>query len=316
MSFSEENEVSIKSKGGTELSKRSLAKLIPKDLADQFQIIPAKVRDLDPNKPRIFWCHDNAEDPEVQHLRDPVLRNRFAKVVFSSYWQMNDYMTKLDLPYDNKLAVIETPIKPIPAHEKIFDDGLRMVYFSMPNRGLQLLVPMFEQLTMMTKVKLHLDVFSSFEIYGWDIDNSDSWKLLQNQMTSNPNITYHGFAEHDVVMEHLQQAHILAYPSIYRETSCRVLIESMSAGLVCVHPDLAALPDTSGGLTSMYQYVDDHQAHSEIFMTELHKAVHSIVDNEEFREHLKLIKEYADARFNERHIANKWVALMKGILDG
>ena len=45
---------------------------------------------------------------------------------------------------------------------------------------------------------------------------------------------YHGFKSNDKVREALQNAHILAYPSIWEECNSRSLIESMSAGLLCV----------------------------------------------------------------------------------
>ena len=42
----EENEISTNSQGGTEITKRSVAEMIDKDLADNFQVIPARVREL------------------------------------------------------------------------------------------------------------------------------------------------------------------------------------------------------------------------------------------------------------------------------
>ena len=35
----------------------------------------------------------------------------------------------------------------------------------------------------------------------------------------------------------------------------------MSAGCVCVHSSLGALPDTSNGLTCMYEYTPDKLEH-------------------------------------------------------
>ena len=49
----------------------------------------------------------------------------------------------------------------------------------------------------------------------------------------------------------------MRYPNTFKETSCLCLIEAMSAGCVCVHSSLGALPDTSNGLTCMYEYTPD-----------------------------------------------------------
>ena len=39
-------------------------------LKDKFQFISTRVRSLEPDKQRILWIHDLANDPEVQHLKD------------------------------------------------------------------------------------------------------------------------------------------------------------------------------------------------------------------------------------------------------
>ena len=54
----EENEVSIKSKGGTEMVKRGLAERLPEGLADDFQVICSRVRKIEEDKIRVYWLHD------------------------------------------------------------------------------------------------------------------------------------------------------------------------------------------------------------------------------------------------------------------
>jgi UDP-glucose:(glucosyl)LPS alpha-1,2-glucosyltransferase len=308
----EENEISLKANGGTEISKRSIAKFIPEELAKEFQIIPSRVREIEENKIRIYWQHDTATDPEVVHLKDVNSRNRFHKFVFVSNWQLNDFNVKLGFPLNENSIVIENPVEPIPFVSKNFDDKIRLIYFSTPQRGLELLVPVVEELSKKHS-NIHLDVFSSFQIYGWD-DADKQFGALYKRISDHPNMTYHGYANQEVVREHLQRAHILAYPSIWLETSCRVLIESMSAGLMCVHPNLAALPDTSGGLTSMYQFNEDPNRHANVFYEYLDHAV-SIVSSEQAQNYLKFVKAYADTRFNLEKISGQWKNFMETALN-
>lgn len=310
MSGFEENEISLKSQGGTEITKRSIAKQIPEELAKEFQIIPSRVREIEEDKIRIYWQHDLAEDPEVTHLKDESSRERFHKLVFSSHWQMNDFMVKLGIPWSNKLCVIETPIEPFPIHTKS-EDVINLIYFSTPHRGLNLLIPAFEALA--TKHdNVHLNVFSSFNIYGWP-EADKQYEPLFDQIRSHPKMTYHGFAPQEVLREHLLNSHILAYPCTWPETSCRVLMESMSAGLLCVHPNLAALSDTAGGLTGMYQFDTDPNDHATYFYNVLDHAV-NIVNRKPMQEYLKLVKAYADTRFNLNKISGQWEHLMKELL--
>lgn len=308
--FVEENEISKNSNGGTEITKRSIGKLISDELAEPFQIIPSRVRNLEEDKIRVYWQHDLPEDPEVSQLADKNYRDKFHKFVFSSNWQMQEFVTKLGMPLDDKMVVIETPIEPLQLSKKPID-VINLIYFSTPHRGLDLLVPVVDQITK-ENPNVRLDVFSSFKIYGWD-DADKQFEPLYDQIRNHPNMSYHGFAPQTELNETLARAHILAYPNTWKETSCRVLIESMSAGLLCVHPNLAALPDTSGGLTSMYQYVEDRNLHANIFYENLKHAI-SVVQTDEAQHYTKFVKAYADTRFNLAKIADQWKVLMKELL--
>ena len=307
----EENEISSKSQGGTEITKRSIDKLIPKELSDNFQVIASRVREIEQEKIRIYWQHDLAEDPEVNHLKNVSSRNRFHKLVFSSNWQLNEFITKLGIPQDEKIQVIETPVEPFPSIEKKFDGKINLIYFSTPQRGLQLLIPVFSKLVEKYP-NIHLDVFSSFKIYGWE-EMDEKFNQLYDMVREHPNMTYHGFAPAETLREHLLKAHILAYPCIWKETACRVLIESMSAGLFCVHPNLAALSDTSGGLTAMYQYCDDFNKHASVFYQYLDHAINTI-QTDEIQNYLKFTKVYADSRFNIGKVSKQWELLMQDLL--
>lgn len=306
----EENEISKNAFGGTEITKRTLAKFVPGDLASNFQIIPSRVRDLNEDKIRIYWQHDLAEDPEVNHLRESSSRDRFHKFVFSSNWQLNEFVTKLNFPFDENSQVIETPIEVFEKHEKP-TDYVNLIYFSTPQRGLDILVPVFEELSKKYE-NIHLHVFSSFKIYGWD-DSDKMFEPLYDKIRSHPKMTYHGFAQQNVLRSHLKTSHILAYPNIWKETSCRVLMESMSAGLMCVHPNYGALADTSGGLTSMYQYNDDVNKHANMFYRFLEHSI-NVVNTPEAQNYLKFVKSYADVRFNIDKIASQWEGMLQDLL--
>lgn len=311
MAFVEENEISAKSQGGTEITKRSIGKRIPEELAKEFQVIPSRIRDIQSDKIRIYWAHDMAQDPECAHFKDLNSRNRFHKMVFSSNWQMNDWCRTLGIPMDDKLVVIETPLEPLNLVPKA-QDKVNLIYFSTPQRGLEILVPVVEELAK-KHPNIHLDVFSSFKIYGWD-EADAHFEPLYEKIRNHPNMTYHGFSPQEKLREHVQAAHILAYPSIWQETSCRVLMESMSAGLLCVHPNLAALPDTAGGVTFMYQWDQDPKEHAQTFYRYLDRAIED-VNKPEIQNYLKFVKAYADTRFNIDRVSMQWENLMRELLE-
>ena len=152
------------------------------------------------------------------------------------------------------------------------DGKIHIVYTSTPQRGLEILVPVFEHLAE-SNPDIHLDVFSSFKIYGWD-EMDKQFESLYDAIRNHPQMTYHGFKPNEELKEFLNTAHIFAYPSIWTETSCRAMLESMSAGLVCVHPNLGALPETSGSLNIMYHSdMENKNTHANIFASNLLAAI-------------------------------------------
>jgi glycosyltransferase involved in cell wall biosynthesis len=305
----EENEISKNSQGGTESVKRGLAERLPKGLADDFQIICSRVRKIEEDKIRVYWLHDLPEDPETNHLKEESSRNRFHKIVFCGNWQYNRYRDFLGIAPSKNHIVLETPIDPFPIAKKDYDT-IRLIYTSTPQRGLSLLVPVFEKLAEKYK-NVHLDVFSSFKIYGWD-EADKQFESLYDRIKNHPQMTYHGFASNDVVKEHLLKAHIFAYPSIWLECNSRSLIEAMSANLLCVHPNTGGLADTSGGMTYMYQPDNDPNTHCNLFYNALDHAV-QIVREENTKEYLNFVKAYADSRFSWTKIAKQWEDLLTGL---
>jgi UDP-glucose:(glucosyl)LPS alpha-1,2-glucosyltransferase len=310
----EENEISIKANGGTEIAKRKLAQLIKPDLLKHFQIISSRQRTYDLEKIRIFWCHDLPEDPESSKFKNPEFQKNIHKYVFISNWQMQRYQLIHGIKYDDKVDVLESGINPAPETclIKPNDGKIHIVYTSTPQRGLELLVPVFKFLAEQNP-EIHLHVFSSFKIYGWD-DADKQYENLYNEIRNHPQMTYHGFVPNDELREFLNKSHIFAYPSIWLETSCRAMLEAMSAGLVCVHPNFGALPETSGGLNIMYRgNTENAQEHCVILAQHLDAAIRLIKESNE-KNIIKFNKTYVDARYNIDRVVNQWEVMLNNLL--
>ena len=122
-------------------------------------------------------------------------------------------------------------------------------------------------------IESELHVYSSFEIYGPSFAASEShWMPLYDSLMEERCVHYHGFVQNDEIRRVLPCCDIFAYPSIYQETSCLCLMEAMSAGCLCVHPDYGALPETAGGWTEMYPYDEREERHEETFAYRLFEA--------------------------------------------
>jgi glycosyltransferase involved in cell wall biosynthesis len=306
MSAFEENEISKNAFGGTEIAKRKLAKLVPEELLEDFQIICSRVRDLDETKIRIYWPHDLPEDPECIKLKDESFRRQFHHFVYISNWQYSRFQLVANMPYNVDNTVIDSGIDPIDWVEKP-KDKIRLVYSSTPQRGLDILLPVFEKLCEKHN-NIELDVFSSFKIYGWDSADKE-FEPLYDRIRNHPKMNYHGFVPNDVLQEHLKTSHIHAYPSTWIETSCRAMLEAMSAGMICVHPNYGALYETSGGLNFMYQGDENKNVHAAKFYHALDFAIEN-VNTQEMQDYTKFVKSYTDHRYAWNRISADWIRLL------
>ena len=300
-----------KAQGGTELMNKALYERVDNDLLDQFNIIKSRVREVSEDKQNILWLHDLWADPEAQHLKDPESRARFARLVFVSNWQLGTYNMGLGVPYHESI-VIKNAIDPISF--SLTDkpkDQIRLIYHTTPHRGLQILVPVMQELAKIHGDKIHLDIYSSFEAYGWkerDEPYLDLFEIAKNH----PQMTYHGFQPNHVIREALKQSHIYAYPSIWQETSAISVIEAMSACCEVVCPNLAALPETTAGFATMYQYSEDMNFHANVFANHLHQA---ILNHREETNQKKLLfaKNYIDNFYNWDVRAAEWTGLLTAL---
>jgi glycosyltransferase involved in cell wall biosynthesis len=306
----------IGSRGGTEMMAERISKVLAPHLVDQFNLIHSRVRPemIDSTKQNILVLHDTWDDPEAAHLADPASRARFSKFVFVSNHQLNTFNLAHGVPYSDSF-VIRNAIDPIELSEewieKDVDNTIRIIYHTTPHRGLEILVPVFEKLCEYHS-NIHLDVYSSFAIYGWN-HRDEAYKSLFERIKNHPNMTYHGFQSNDVVREALKRAHIYAYPCIWPETSCISVIEAMSAGCQIVTSNLAALPETCASFAEMYQFDEDVNRHANTFANELNRAIHGYRNNSILRGKLRFQKVYYDNFYSWKLRSAEWNSFLNSL---
>ena len=251
------------SMGGTELLTMELFKRLPEEYKDYFQFIISRKYDLE-DKPRLYWLHDLALDPVHSFLTEPNGISLFEKLVFVSHWQQQQFNSLLNIPY-SKGVVIKNAIDPIEYHDKPKDGPLQLMYCSTPQRGLDVL---YNALSLLDRDDWHLHVYSSYSLYGWK-QNDEPFQPLFDKIDEHPNMTSYGAVPYDELREAWKKMHILAYPSTWQETSCRVAMEAMSAHCAIVTSNWGALPETCGEYGYMYTYTEDKQEHAVRFADEL-----------------------------------------------
>lgn len=306
----EYNELNEHSNGGTELQTKSIFNGLQKEELEGVQIITSRVRNLDNSKIKIYHLHDLPLDPEAKHLESKESRDRFNKLVFVSNWQYQQYRDYLGVPYDANSTVIPNFIDPLSFVEKP-TDKIRLIYTPTPHRGLEILVPVFLALAK-NDPDIELHVFSSFNLYGWP-ERDKPYEPLFKICKEHPQIKYHGTQPYEVVRAAYEQAHIFAYPCIWQETSCRTLIEAMSAGCICIHPNFGALPETSAGLTLMYDgNIEDINQHANMFAHTLKHAIEAAKNNA-YERMLGFAKCYIDTTHSTQSVMPRWRMLINSL---
>ena len=300
--------------GGTELIYNRVMERIDDKLKEKFIIIPQRVRQehLDDDRKKILWLHDLPEDPESAHLKDEKNREQFSKFVFPSNWALWDFHQKLGVPFEDSI-VIPNCIEPIANHEKPKSDKKKIIYFSTPHRGLNLLesaVRVMED----ARNDFELDVYSSFKLYGRDQqDNLPEFKELYDRLNELKSVNYHGTVSNDVIRKALTETHILAYPSTYLETSCLVAIEAMAAGCLAVVPNYGALPETCKDFAMLYPWSPNIQQHAATHYHYLCSALNNFW-NDSTQQVLELQKIYYNHFYSMDMCAAKWNSMLMGVL--
>jgi len=292
--------------GGTELQRNWLLENLPKELTDRIQLM-CRPEEIDPDRSQVLWIQDMPAD--TPFITDPKTREIFAKIVFVSGWQQMVYNLNAGVPFSQS-AVIKNAVYPIEQVEKP-KDVVRLVYHPTPHRGLQILVPVFERLAERYD-NVHLDVFSNFDLYARGHLNSQFESLYQ-RCREHEKINYHGTQSNETVREALSKAHIFAYPSIWRETSCMSAMEAMTARCLTVAPNYGALPETLANFNISYDWTEDFIEHEKIFEKKLDVAIRLIQDNK-VDSLLDLQKTYADTFYNKENRINQWIEFLSSIV--
>jgi UDP-glucose:(glucosyl)LPS alpha-1,2-glucosyltransferase len=304
----EEGSLAENSLGGTELVTMELFRRLPDEYKEKFQFVISRVNKLDENKPKLYWLHDLALDPAHSFLTKQSGINLFEKLIFVSHWQMQQFNTLIKIPY-SKSVVLKNAIDPIEKHQKRHDGKLNLIYASTPQRGLDVLL---YALDMLERDDWHLDVYSSFKLYGWEA-NDEPFKPLFEKIKEHPNMTYHGTQPYETVREAYKNAHILAYPSTWQETSCRVAMEAMTAGCAVVVPNWGALPETCGEFAYMYQFSEDRIEHAIQFADTLENVMDDY-GSEVMKKNLDLQVEYSHNNYCWDKRIGQWTDFLDNLI--
>ena len=134
-----ETELSENSKGGTEMMRQRLVDGVGEGVLNKVAVHLSRPRELYEDVPNILWCHDLAEDPENEMLKEGGWQ-KFNHIVFVTAWQRDQYIIRYGIPY-GMCSVIHNAVEVKYDPKEKDMETIRFVYHTTPHRGLELLVP-------------------------------------------------------------------------------------------------------------------------------------------------------------------------------
>lgn len=300
-------------KGGTEQMRSRLLQNIDKKYLEKVAIHFSRPEKLYDDVPNILYCHDLPDDPAVSLLHDSA--DRFETFVFVSHWQRDQFVSKFPKVTYAKSHVIPNAIETEFRRTEKPKDQINFIYHTTPHRGLQLVYPIFDKLSEIHE-NIHLDVYSSFDVYGWKERDKPYEKLFED-IAKHPKMTYHGAKENSEVIEALKKSHLFLYPCIWQETSCIALIEAMHCGVLPIYPSYSALVET-GSFSSnvgMHRFTEDFSQLASISFQSAHNLINRINEDKQYVEETM---NNCNSSLNPHSISyfrNKWEPLLRDIQE-
>tara|TARA_A100000171_G_C2110380_1_gene134696 strand:+ start:196 stop:1140 length:945 start_codon:yes stop_codon:yes gene_type:complete len=303
-------------KGGTELQLGFLHKYVDKKLLDQVQIctsVPGKVP-IDPNKLNILWQKNSYDQPNLYPwFKDRGNHKQYDWYVFNSHWNYEKFRMMFNLPTE-KCIVIKNGVEKIEQSQPYKKgDPVKIIHQNTPWRGLSVLLGAMQ---LIKNPLITLDVYSSCEVYGKDfMDRNDhNYQGLYDQARELSNVNYIGYRSNEYIRENVKNYNMYVYPSIFEETSCISLLESMSAGLYCIITNYGALFETGAEFPMYIPYDSDYKRLAEKFAYGIEAAVETLHEPT-IQNHLKTQSTYTQLYYSWNKQASAWSRFLQGALN-
>ena len=304
-------------RGGTELQVELLYKHVDNTLLDKVQIttsVPEKIP-LHPTKPNILWQQNSYDQANLAPwFKDKDNHKKYDWYVFNSHWCYEKFRMMFDIP-THKSLVIKNAIDKIEPRKLDHNvgDPIKLIYTSTPWRGLNVLLAAMQ---LVTNKSVHLDVYSSTQVYGDQFKkaNDDKFKELYNQAKALKNVSYIGYKPNEFIKDNLKNYHMFAYPNIWEETSCIAAIEAMAAGLYTIVTDYGALFETCSDFAVYIPYEKDFVRLAKTFAQVIDTAAGQI-HKDHVKEHLQIQIDYINRFYSWELRKGVWNKFLEGVIN-
>lgn len=222
----------------------------------------ALMRDRLGVRPRlVLWTGHPDTEAAVQPLASAAERTCYDAFAFVSEWQRSCYQRRFQIEPD-KTVIHRNAMAP--AFENMFPEGTDiltaksqppvLVYTSVPDRGLALLVELFPLIRHRVPGAM-LRVFSSTTLYQISkADDESAHGAIYQRCREVEGIELIGSVPQPELAAAMKSASVWAYSSTVAETSCITAMEAMAAGCFLVTSELGGVPETTFGFANLIRH--------------------------------------------------------------
>lgn len=201
--------------------------------------IPNEIMPFIGNKPIYYWSHDAYDQQNVKWMMNKsAWENPISGIFCVSEWQKSTFINYLNVDKDN-VRVLPNPIDTSLGMGHAVRDKNKLIFASIPYKGLEKLAKVFSMLKVRGYTDLQLHIYSSFGLYNRqqeDVQLTNVYSELHNL----GNV----FINKPISMKQLAfefaTSSYLIHPSTYHETFGRVFVEAMLNGCLPITVDNGA----------------------------------------------------------------------------
>ena len=230
-------------------------------------------------------------------LTDPRWLSKIKYIIAVSEWHKQQMMEELNLPED-KFFVIHNALDEMPKDYNKFKnvEKVKIIHTSSPQRGLDVLLNAIK----------YIDEDFELNIFNEVIPEIENEASIYHQLNKDERVNFYGKTPKKIVKKFLNESHIYAYPTTYRETFCISLVEGLSSNCLSIFPDFGVMPEISSGYGHMYPYIDNFEKHSYAFAQELKKGIELVKSG---TLDLKDQSSFINEKYSWKHFEERWKEL-------
>lgn len=195
--------------------------------------VPATIMDFIQTTKVFYIAHDAYDQEMIKWMMNANAEQYLNKIICVSEWQRQTFINYMRVD-PKKIIVLGNPID-YSLHQGYAERDLnKLVFASIPYKGLEVIPDLFTEIKIKSKNNdLHMDIYSSFELYGNEQEDQQYTEVFQ-KLSNIKDINLFKPISMKGLAYVFKTANLNIAPSLYHETFGRIFVEAAASGCLTV----------------------------------------------------------------------------------